>query len=68
MELRNGWELVAMFNHGDIINRQEECVLKKNELIEMNGRIIVNSINEGIFITRKNKMIRFSLVTGKVFE
>jgi hypothetical protein len=68
VELRNDWELVAQFNNGEIVPRQDNCILKRNELAKFNGKIIVNTINEGIFIDKKNRMIRFSLVTGKVFE
>ena len=66
--MKNDWELIANFNNGEIIDRQDKCVLKKGELNKFYGNIIINTIKEGIFIDLKKGMIRFSLVTGKVFE
>lgn len=68
MELKNGWELEAVFAHGEILKRQGNCRLRKGELHRFSGEIIVNAVSEGLFIDRRQKMIRFSLVTGKVFE
>lgn len=68
IELKNDWELMANFANGEIVPRQANCTLRKSELQEYNGEIIINAINEGIFIDKKQRMIRFSLVTGKVFE
>jgi hypothetical protein len=68
IELKNDWELMATFNNGEIVQRQKNCVLKKNEMQKYSGEIIINAINEGIFIDQKQRMYRFSLVSGKVFE
>lgn len=68
MELKNDWELVANFVNGEIVPRQSNCILRKSELQKYSGEIIINAINEGLFIDKKQRMFRFSLVTGKVFE